>query len=309
MLLMSRRSPWVGRGPLFVACVLVPHASRAQAAPPPNDGQQQPGYGQQPPGPQQPPPGYGQQPPPGYGQQPAYGQQPGSQQPPPGYGQQPAYGQQPGPQQPPPGYGQQPPPAYGPPPTYSAPPAYEPPAPPPPPKRTELSWSIRLNPLDLVFGRANIEIEYAFLGPLSIEIAPQYIFGDFRQSKTYNISASGSGVYGELGLWVEGRPLRGYFLKAHAEYNHLTFRSDVASVDFPQTRFGALFGSQSIYGGWFTISGGIGIVYDTSNDVRYINTCAVRDPSGGCTTFEIPTSGVLSNGWDIIAQLALGGSF
>ena len=229
-----------------------------------------------------PPPGSQQQPPPGYGQQP-----------PPGYGQ-----------QPPPGYGQQPPPGYGPPPSYGPPPAYEPP---PPPKPHELQWSIRLNPLDLVFGRANMEIEYAFWGPFSIEIAPQYIFGDLRQDKQHSISASGAGFYSHLGLWIEGRPLRGYFLKAHAEYNRITFHSDIQDLSFPQSRFGAMFGSQSIYGGWFTISGGIGVVYDTSAQDR--NICWARDAASPCYVYVIPASGVLSNGWDIIGQLALGGSF
>lgn len=75
---------------------------------PPQQGDQQGGWGQQPPPPQQPPhpPGWGQQPPPP--QQPGWGQQPP---PPAGPPQQPGWGQQPPPpQQPPqqPGWGQQP---------------------------------------------------------------------------------------------------------------------------------------------------------------------------------------------------------
>jgi hypothetical protein len=292
---MSRHLPRI----FAAACVLAPISAHAQSSDPP------PGYQQQqpPPGYQQPPPGYQQQqPPPGYQQPP-----PGYQQPPPAY------------QQPPPAYQQPPPPGNYPPPQYGPPPVYEPAPPPPPPKRTELQWSIRLNPLDLVLSqRFNVEVEYAFWGPLSIEIAPQYIFGDFRANNVVmtdanlvdhpiNMTASGGGVYTQLGLWVEGRPLRGFFLKGHAEYNRITFRSDIDNVSIPQSRFGMLFGSQSIYGGWFTLSGGIGVVYDTSAKQTPIQ---FQNPvNNSMQTYLIPGSGRLSNGWDIIAQLAIGGSF
>jgi hypothetical protein len=279
---MSRHISW----PVLVACISLPFAAHAQTDSQPSGS------------PQQPQPGYQQQPQPGYQQQP-----------------------QPGYQQPPPGYQQQPPPGYYPPQQYGPAPVYEPAPPPPPPKRTELQWSIRTNPLDLVFNqRFDVEVEYAFWGPLSIEIAPQYIFGDYRASNTYmtdrvtltdyplNFTASGAGAYAQLGFWVEGRPLRGFFLKGHAEYNRITFRSDVESVALAQSRFGMLFGSQSIYGGWFTLSGGIGVVYDTSakqTPLRYQNPVVANQ----IETYQIPGSGRLGSGWDIIGQLALGGSF
>ena len=287
---MSRHLSWS----LFVGCISFPLAAHAQTGGSPQ--QPPPGYQQPPPGYQPPPPGY-QQPPPGY------------QQPPPGY------------QQPPPGY-QQPPPGYYAAPPQSGPPVYEPLPPPPPPKRSELMFSFRLNPLDLVLSqRFNVEIEYAFWGPLSIAIAPQYIFGDFRATNVYmtdpstlidyplDLTANGAGAYAQLGVWVEGRPLRGFFLKGHAEYNRITFHSDIDNVTVPQTRFGMLFGSQTIYGGWFTLSGGIGVVYDTAAEKRLINYANPSPTGARVQQYEIAASGRLSNGWDIIAQLALGASF
>ena len=94
-----------------------------------------------------------------------------SQPAPPGY-QQPGY-------PPPAGYRQ---PGYPPPPGYGPPGGYyvEPPLP-PPPKRSELKMSIRLDALDLLFGTLGGELEYAFAGPVSIGIGPQFIFADSRQ--------------------------------------------------------------------------------------------------------------------------------
>jgi hypothetical protein len=153
------------------------------------------------------------------------------------------------------------------------------------------------------------EVEYAFAGPFSILFGPQYIFADPRQNSSVNVKASGAGFYSELGLWVEGRPLRGYFLKAHFDHSSITFKSDIDELKVPQTRVGALFGSQSIYGGWFTISGGVGVVYDLDNDdnrkLRYINPAL-----GGADDYFIGGSGLISgNGFNLITQLALGGSF
>jgi hypothetical protein len=264
----------------------------------PSGAQQQPVYPQQ--YPQQPPPGYQQPPPPGYPQQqqpqpPAY-----QQQPPPGYQQQP----------PPPGYYQQPPPGYyqQPPPGYYQQAPY---IPPPPPKRSELSWSFRFNIFDLLFGKATAEIEYAFAGPLSITIAPEYIFADPRQDRNSAITASGAGIYSELGLWIEGKPLRGYFLKGHFGHRWITFHGDKPNDELsaPMTQLGLMFGSQSIYGGWFTLSGGFGVAYDLqAQDHGPIDG---HDTRLGTPILNqtIPASGLFGNGWDLLSQIGIGGSF
>jgi hypothetical protein len=252
-------------------------------APAPTYPPAQPGYPPQQPGGAQ--PGY---PPPGY-QQPGY--------PPPAGYQQPGY--------PPPGGYQQP--GY-------APYGYVEPPIPPPPKRPELQWTIRLDLLELIFGRLTGEVEYAFAGPFSVDIGPEYIFFDPRQSSPDGVKASGSGVHGDLGIWVEGRPLRGYFLKAHLAHSSVTFRSDIGGeLKVPETLVGAMFGSQSIYGGWFSVSGAFGIVYDTQSEERGSPESGTpfryNDRIYGPGYYVIPASGIVGNGFGLVAQLAIGGSF
>ena len=128
-----------------------------------------------------------------------------------------------------------------------------------------------------------------------------------RQNKSIGITASGAGVYGELGFWLQGRPLQGYFLKAHVEHRSVTFRSHVDELTIPATLIGAMFGSQSIYAGWFSVSGGIGIAYDLKSQERsmHYETPTALDSF----TYVFPAPGLLQNGFDLITQLALGGSF
>ncbi|MET0594908.1 MAG: hypothetical protein ABW133_19570 [Polyangiaceae bacterium] len=254
-----------------------------------SDGQpasaQPPSGGQPSPAPAPYPPSSYQQP--GY-QQPQYQQQPGGY--PPGYGQpgQPGDGR--------PMYGQPQPPGYG---GISEPPL------PPPPKRTELQWSIRMQVLDLLFGRATGELEYAFAGPFSFTVIPEYIFAYPGVDKSDAVKVSGAGVAGEFGYWVEGRPLRGYFLKAHAGYRSIKFSSTIDEVSVPATQLGAMFGSQSVYGGWFTLSGGIGVVYDFNSEERSFRAGSAAAP----TRYVIPASGLFGNGFDLLGQLSIGGSF
>jgi hypothetical protein len=160
--------------------------------------------------------------------------------------------------------------------------------------------------LDLLFGRVTGEVEYAFAGPFSLALVPEYVFGDPAQDKAYGVTASGAGIGGELGFWVEGRPLRGYFLKAHAGYRSIKFKSNIDEVSVPATQLGAMFGSQSIYAGWFTLSGGIGVVYDFQSEDR---TFLAVHPSGGPVRYTIGASGLFGNGFDLLGQLSIGGSF
>jgi hypothetical protein len=161
--------------------------------------------------------------------------------------------------------------------------------------------------LDLLFGRVAGEIEYAFAGPFSLSVIPEYVFSDPSTSSALGVKASGGGFAGELGFWLEGRPLRGYFLKAHCGYRLITFRSIISETDVPATQVGAMFGSQSIYGGWFTLSGGIGVVYDFQSQDRVLITG--YDSAGRPTGYIIGASGLSGNGFDLLGQLSIGGSF
>jgi hypothetical protein len=173
--------------------------------------------------------------------------------------------------------------------------------------------SIRLQALDLLFGTLGGELEYAFAGPVSIGIAPQYVFADWRQNSSIGVKGKGAGIIGELGFWIEGRPLRGYYLKARLQHTSVTFHSyqpdgvtEIQSVDVPETIVGVMFGSQSIYAGWFTVSGGFGIGYDLkADDKRSIH---VSDPY--YDPYPLPGPGLISgNGFTLLPELSLGGSF
>lgn len=208
--------------------------------------------------------------------------------------------QQPGgyPDAAPPAYGQQP---------IGSPPYVEPPL---PPKRKDPEWSVRFDLLNLIFGRVTGEVEYVFAPPLSLTVGPEYIFFHPSQDSDHGITANGAGVYGELGFWIEGRPLRGYFLKGHIGYSSITFHGPIEDLKVPETRVGALFGSQSIYGGWFTVSYGIGVAYDLQSQNRSIVVARTTDATGTHDLSEtIPASGLFGNGFDLVTKLSLGGSF
>ena len=267
---------------------------------------------QYPPGGQPPPPGYGQPPPPGYGPPP--GQRP------PGYGQPPPprYGQPP-----PPGYGQPPPPGYG-----------QPPRPPrpfePPPKKT-LFWSVRYDPFDLLFRRITFEGEIA-LGslPLSIELAPAYIF----DSPSEGLEDTGVDLAARFVWYVQGDPLKGFYLKAHFNYEHFSstlFRQtpDGAFVGAPaddcdadsatgtctktvaSAIFGLMLGTSMVLPskGGFALNGGIGIGVAVADPVTLrVNPCGPSDVGGAhCTDVET-TPPVSATYYDKTGRIKLLGS-
>jgi hypothetical protein len=202
-----------------------------------------PPYGQPQPYPQQQQP-YGQ---PGYPQQ-GYPQQGYPQQgyPQQGYPQQGGYYGQP----PPNGYGQQQRPGGG----YNGNNSPWPQADP------CCTASIRINPLDLVFEQLSLEAEFAVYGPISLEIAPKYAFG-IPGSKSDGYTGSSYGIDGKVGVWFEGVALRGWFGKVVAEYIHTSAKSDFETIGISHPALGLLFGNQTVFGGGFTLSGGIGVKY------------------------------------------------
>ena len=234
-----------------VAAALTLTAALAAAQQPP------PQYppGQYPPGqypPQQYPPGQyppQQYPPQQYppGQYPPQQYPPGQYPPQQGYGQ-PGYGQ--------PGYGQQGR-GYQPPPPQQRPPIPDPPEP-------CCHYGIRANPLDLVFGRASIEGEIALIGPLTAVVMPSYVF-KVPGTSTEGFKAAGWQLGAGLGVWLNGTPMRGWYLRALAQYEQITAKSDFDKVSIGNGVVGAIIGSQSIIAGGksggLTIGGGIGIGY------------------------------------------------
>lgn len=232
----------VASAALSAATIGLPAVAAAQGAPPAGP----PPAGQ----PAPPPPGYGQpaQPVPpssgGYAQ--PYGQPP-----PGGYG---GYGAPYGGS----GYSQ----GYG----YGGVP--EGPPPPPPRERREpgcCRYAIRYDPFDLIFRRATFQAEVGIVGPLSIEVEPSWIWGSPREF----VDEQGFAIAANVGLYVSGRYLKGFYVKGHVGYERFDAKlthPDVAGQTDEETVsspiFGVLIGSSSIWGNddlGFNLSGGIGI--------------------------------------------------
>jgi hypothetical protein len=255
-------------------------------------------YPPQQPYPQQaPPPGYGQ-PPPGYGQPP-----PGYGQPPPGYGQ------------PPPGYGQ-PQQGYGR--GYNPPPPQQQRIPDPP--EPCCRYGIRINPLDLVFGRASLEGEVKLIGPLTAVVMPTYVFQVPGYSSD-GFKAEGWNLGGGLGVWLNGTTMRGWYLRGIAQYEQITAKSDFDKVKIGNGVVGAIIGSQSIIAGGksggLTFGGGIGVGYVVGGSEQALQvgpqaprqtddpTCAGKQFTPGTAVCFQPSE----NRFRILGQLSIGAAF
>lgn len=275
----------------LVAAVLA--ASSTIAAASVAAAQAPPAGGAPPPAP--PPPGYGQpaQPvPPSGGYAQPYGG--GTGQPQGGYGA--PYGSS--------GYGQQ---GYG-----GVPEG--PPPPPPPRERREPSccrYAIRYDPFDLIFRRATFQAEVGVVGPLSIEVEPSWIWG----SPTEFVDEQGFAIAGNVGLYVSGRYLKGFYVKGHVGFE--TFEAtlthpDVAGQTDSETVsspiFGVLIGSSSIWGNddlGFNLSGGIGIGVAVGEKTTLF---VPGDPAGnipGIATDYYDKAGVIK----LLGSLGLGVAF
>ena len=177
------------------------------------------------------------------------------------------------------------------------------------PKRVaEYEWAVRFNPIDLVLGRANLEVEHAITNKITVEVAPQYVYGNPFYANDYSLSISGADVLGRVGYWLDGEALQGHYLKAQLEYDRITYKSDDDHrLPVPTTALGIMYGAQSILGGFFAVSWGIGISYDFSAKDREL---VIPDPNGGGVIVEkIPATGPLHNGFDVIGQFAFGAAF
>lgn len=204
--------------------------------------------------------------------------------------------------QPPPGHYGAPPPSYG----YSGqPPSH---APPPPPKRTGPEWNVRLNPFELLQGRTSGAVEYALTGPLSVGLAPTYVFGRPITASGDGFDVGGWAVALQPAFWIDSNPFRGLALKLHLEHESVTYRIKLEDGSKEKkslglNKIGAMLASQSIHGGWFTLSGGIGIKKDLSYDeAEHTVTC----PGYAAGSNKCIVAAGEGNGWDIIGELGLG---
>lgn len=204
------------------------------------------------------------------------------------------YDQGPGPYQ----YGQ-PSSSYG----YSSQP------PPPPPKRTGPEWNVRFNPFDLLEGRASGAVEYAASGPFTVALAPTYVYGrPVYESDSGGYDVGGWAMALQPGIWFDGSPFRGLALKLHLEHESVTYRIKTSDGSEEKkslglNKVGAMIATQSLHGGWFSLSYGFGIKKNLSYDeAKHTVTCPGRAPgSNGC----IVADGI-GRGFEIIGELGLG---
>ncbi|WP_437965458.1 hypothetical protein WMF04_38360 [Sorangium sp. So ce260] len=138
-----------------------------------------------------------------------------------------------------------------------------PPPPPMPPEATCCRWSVRYNALDLLFGRVTFEGEIAVIGPLTIGLAPSWIWGSLEDA---TMDTTGYALAADIGVYVEGKPLRGFWVKGRLGYEsfeavYTPSRNVTGKRDVSSAVLGVIIGSTNIFGrdGGFAMSGGFGL--------------------------------------------------
>lgn len=122
--------------------------------------------------------------------------------------------------------------------------------------------------------RLSFEGEVAIIGPLSIQLSPTWIFG----SDVDGLDASGWALGADVGIYFEGKALRGFWLKGHAGYESFTATlthpiqpKGSASKDVGSWIFGGSIGNTTVFGdGGFSLAGGIGLGIATSDPVELV---------------------------------------
>ncbi|WP_437276208.1 hypothetical protein WME90_33860 [Sorangium sp. So ce375] len=161
-----------------------------------------------------------------------------------------------------------------------------PPPPPKPPESTCCRWSVRYNALDLLFGKMTFEGEVAVIGPLTIGIAPSWIWGSLEDA---SIDTTGYALAADVGVYVEGKPLRGFWVKGRvgyesfeATYTPPRASTVAASRDVSSAVLGVIIGSTNIFGrdGGFAMSGGFGLGVALAPPAELTPTIVFYDKAG-----------------------------
>ncbi|MCE7892524.1 MAG: hypothetical protein DYH12_22930, partial [Sorangiineae bacterium PRO1] len=180
---------------------------------------------------------------------------------------------------------------------YSAPP-------PPPPEKPDRGFemppfSVRVDPFNwLLEGRLGLELEVGLLDFLSIEVVPVFVANDrpptlnFRGAADVYQASNGlgpiSGATVDVGLWLDGKALRGYVIRLGMtnygyEYSTKDNAGPIDSVEVTEREVFFMFGSASRWGA-FTISGGIGLGLHLKKQQRCF-------PEGATSVAQATTSG------------------
>jgi hypothetical protein len=132
---------------------------------------------------------------------------------------------------------------------------------------------VRVDPLDLVWRRLSVEGEVTVAGPVAVEIKPSWIW----DSPERNVDASGFAIAGNLVVYLDEKPMNGFWLKAHVGYerfeatlSHMSGMSDTKTVGSPIVGLivgGSLVVSPKLGGGGFIVDGGLGFGVATADAV------------------------------------------
>jgi hypothetical protein len=110
------------------------------------------------------------------------------------------------------------------------------------------------------------EGEVTVIGPLTLGLSPSWIWGSLLNE---NLDTTGFALAGDVGIYVQGKPLRGFWVKARLAYE--SFEAVVthpynpaatpAKGDVSSVIVGGMIGSTNLINrdGGFALSGGIGI--------------------------------------------------
>lgn len=126
----------------------------------------------------------------------------------------------------------------------------------------------------MLFRRLSFEAEVAVIGPLSVQLSPSWIFG----TSTDNLEASGWALAGNVGVYFEGRALRGFWLKGHVGYEsfdatltHPVQPKAPVTKEVSSWILGGVIGNTTVFGdGGFSLSGGIGIGVATADPITIV---------------------------------------
>ena len=136
-------------------------------------------------------------------------------------------------------------------------------------------FSARFDAFQLVFRRVAFEGEMKIAGPFTIGVEPAWIWG----GSTDRLDEQGLQLLGFFAWHFYGGPLRGFWLRAvggfeafDATLTHSKFEDVEVKKGIASGIFGLTIGDSVVFGqnGGFTLSGGIGIGFATSDKTQLV---------------------------------------
>jgi hypothetical protein len=164
---------------------------------------------------------------------------------------------------------------------------YEPPPPAPEPEPAKIpAFSVRVDPLNaLIAGRFGLELEVQLWKFITIESVPTFVVWQEPPSFNFtgrdtNLRQQSKGIGALSGIsigpsfWLEGKPFRGYVLRAiltNYSYRYVAYDAatgtEIDSAPHVERVLEGFFGSYSKIG-IFTIGGGIGLGLELNRERR-----------------------------------------